>query len=146
MRKLLVLSLLVVSLLVVSGGMVQAEYYNEVSNITNMMVQDMQSMSSDINSFSNGSMSADTFLDRLESNRRRTLNNLVDMIALESKADNKEFHAETTSLISNWLLAIELVRDGLKENEMSKIEAATIVMGSITEKANYLTEKIKSYK
>ena len=143
MRKLLTISILIV-LLVGVVGVADAAYSDELGIIVQKVAEDMTEMQNDTGDVSEGNMDVSTFLDKLERNRKRTLNNLIDIIDLASKAPDKRFHAKTTTLISDWLLIIDLVDEGLRNNDSSKIDAGLIIMGKLKDKADELTRDINN--
>lgn len=143
------LRLIVVTILVVMFTMTVkagADYWESTGKIILDTTYDMEEAMGDIDRLSQGSISTSTFLDRIEEHKRIALDKLEKMTRLIGKAPFKTFHAEMVGLIGNWYLTVQLIEDGIKTENLDKINSATTVMYFVGEQAKEMENRIRQNK
>jgi len=138
----LIMVTILVMLFTMSAG-VEADYWYNAGKVFLDITNNMYEVKSDFDKLPNSSISASAFLDRISKHKRTALDNLEKIIKLVDRAPDKTLHAEMVGLIADWYLAVQLLEDGIKKDNMDKLKSAITVMNFFGERVSEIESRIK---
>lgn len=148
MKKSIVCFIIIFILLISSNPIMAQENYQiyqmKITEAMTDLALVTAEFSKDMQLVSKGELNSVKFLESAETYRHSVKELLKKVMSYESLTENKSYHADIVSLFSNWSLIIELIRDGVKENKVSKIESANTIMVHISKKMGSLAEETQS--
>lgn len=137
----LILMTILVMMFTMTVG-VEADYWESIEKVFLDTTDDVYEVKGDVDKLSNNSIGASTFLDRISEHKRTALGKLEKIIQLVDGAPNKTLHAEMVGLIADWYLAVQLLEDGIKTDNMDKLKNAITVLNFFIEKESEIESRI----